>query len=227
MSNPLVSIIIPAYNGEQFLTEAIHSILKQDYVNYEILVVNNGSTDRTAAIAQFFSEIKYIDHPKADTATARNLGVSLSRGDYLAFLDQDDTWPIDRLSSAVNFLEMDQTADAVIGLQHIYLQPGCKKPSWLKSCFLEAPQPAYLPSALMVRRNIFNYFNTAFSFTSDVDWFFKAKDRGISIAILPKVLVNRRIHEENASGNVNTIHKEILTIIKNSLQYRRTQLSHE
>jgi glycosyltransferase involved in cell wall biosynthesis len=223
---PLVSIIIPAYNGELYLREAIESILAQDYKHYEILVLDNGSKDRTAEIAQSFPQVQYTYSEKADTALARNRGVTLARGEYLALLDQDDTWTPDKLTKQVQFLESQQHYGAVIGLQRMYLQAGYSKPHWLKQAFLEKPQFAYLPSALMIRRSAFSItdnFNTAFPFTSDVLWFMKAHHQGIPIGILDEVIVHRRIHEDNASNKHLELQKELLAAIKYSLAERRTK----
>lgn len=224
MDRPLVTVIIPAYNGEKYLCGAMQSVLKQDYPHIEIWVVDNGSTDRTGAIAQSFPQVLYRRTELADTAIARNLGLSLAKGEYIAFLDQDDLWPSHKISRQVNFLEIQTEYGAVIGLQEMYLEPGYTKPHWLKQAFLNTPQPAYLPSALMIRRStleITSEFNTAFPLASDVAWFLKAKHNGIAIGMIEEVLVYRRIHEENTSNNYLSCQKEILSALRNSLDERR------
>lgn len=220
----LVSVIIPAHNGENYLKEAIESILKQSYPHYEILVLDNGSKDQTGHIAKSFSEVNYSYLETADAAMARHQGVLRSQGEYVTFLDQDDTWTPNKLANQVQFLDSHPEYGAVIGYQKMYLQPGIIKPHWLKQLFLEKPQLAYLPSALMVRRSTFlktHNFNTAFPLASDVAWFFKAHHLKIPIGILQEVVVHRRIHGDNMSNQHIALQKEILSVIKHSLQERR------
>ena len=224
MRIPLVSVIIPVYNGEDFLAEAIQSILNQDYSNYEIWVMDNGSTDRTREVAQSFPQVQYRYSPIPNVAMAYNQGISLSNGDYIAFLDRDDIWVPHKLTRQVQFLEQEKEHGAVVGLQKIYLQPGYKKPHWLKQAMLETPQFAYLPSALMIRRQTFSIigcFNPAFPFCSDTAWFFKAKYEGVKVGMIEEVLIHRRIHSENTSNQCTGLQKDLLSTIHASLKERR------
>lgn len=89
----LVSVVIPAFNGAKYLGETIESILAQTYRPIEILVVDDGSTDATAEVAQRFGEpVRYIRQQNAGTAAARNRAIAESRGEFIALLDQDDLW---------------------------------------------------------------------------------------------------------------------------------------
>lgn len=226
LSEPLVSIIIPAHNGEKHLPDAIRTILAQDYSHYEIWVIDNGSSDNTTKVIEQFPLVHYVCIDEANTAAARNKGITLAQGKYIAFLDQDDTWIPTKLTRQVRFLETFKEYSAVIGLQHIYLEEGVEKPSWLKKEFLEKPQAAYLPSALMVRREAFQstgHFETQFSLTSDTAWFFKAKDQGMLIGEIPEPLIHRRVHADNASNKVQIMHEQMLMIIKASLAQRRKE----
>jgi len=93
MPDPLVSVIIPAYNGERFLREAVDSALAQTYPNIEVIVVNDGSTDNTVALLSGYGDrIRVFHQNNAGQAAARNLGISKSTGQWIAFLDQDDLW---------------------------------------------------------------------------------------------------------------------------------------
>ncbi|QYO63390.1 glycosyltransferase family 2 protein [Leptolyngbya sp. 7M] len=99
---PQVSLIIPAYNGERFITKALDSILHQTYSDYEIIVVNDGSTDQTAAVLQPYRErIRYIEQANRGVAAARNRGMALAQGELIAFLDQDDVLLPDKLAVQV------------------------------------------------------------------------------------------------------------------------------
>src|SRR5690349_1953676 len=98
MKLPLISCIIPVFNGERYLAEAIESILKQSYRPLEIIISDDGSADRTAAVANGFSDhVRYIWQPNAGQAAARNTGLASSHGEFVAFLDADDLWHREKL----------------------------------------------------------------------------------------------------------------------------------
>ena len=97
-TGPLVSCIVPAFNGERFLAEAIESILAQSYSNVPIIVVDDGSTDATPQVAARFEDrITYVRQENAGPATARNRGLKEVEGEFIAFLDADDLWEENKL----------------------------------------------------------------------------------------------------------------------------------
>lgn len=103
---PRVSVIIPAYNQEKFITETIESVLNQTYKDFEILVVDDGSTDSTKQkLEKFGSRIKLIEQTHMERAVARNNGVKNSQGRYIAFVDSDDIWTKDKLQKQINTLD--------------------------------------------------------------------------------------------------------------------------
>jgi len=103
---PKVSVIIPAYNTEKFLAETIRSVLDQTYGDYEVIVVDDGSSDGTLGVARSFEpRVKVLAQPNRGPASARNLAIRNSRGDYIAFLDSDDLWMTDKLEEQIAFLE--------------------------------------------------------------------------------------------------------------------------
>ena len=92
MDEPRLSVIVPVYNGERFLGEALSSVCSQCVIPMEIVVVDDGSTDGTAKIARDFDLVRYVPQENGGPAAARNRGVENARGDLLAFLDHDDLW---------------------------------------------------------------------------------------------------------------------------------------
>jgi glycosyltransferase involved in cell wall biosynthesis len=101
---PTISVIIPCYNGAGFLSEAIESVLAQRYPDLETIVVDDGSTDNSLAIAAQYPEIRSISQRNAGVAAARNTGLRYSAGEYIVFLDQDDRLLPDALESNLNCL---------------------------------------------------------------------------------------------------------------------------
>jgi glycosyltransferase involved in cell wall biosynthesis len=110
----LVSVIIPCYNHAHFVGEAIQSVLNQDYRRYEIILVDDGSTDNTREVAaQFGFKVRYIYQPNQGLSAARNSGLRAARGELIGFLDADDLYEPDYLSTLVAVLEANPQADAV------------------------------------------------------------------------------------------------------------------
>lgn len=121
MEQPLVSILMPAYNAEAFIGQAIQSVLAQSYPNWELLVVDDGSTDGTASVLDEFSDprIRRFRQPNGGIGSARNLGLSQVRGDFLAFLDSDDVLPSESIASRLRVLLEDQDVDIADGSVHV------------------------------------------------------------------------------------------------------------
>src|SRR5436190_9496549 len=98
MNSSLISCIVPVFNGDRYLAETLDSILAQTHRPIEIIVVDDGSTDGTSAIAAEYGEkIRYIRQENSGVASARNLGLQSARGDFIAFLDADDLWHAGKL----------------------------------------------------------------------------------------------------------------------------------
>lgn len=104
----MVSVIIPAYNASKYIEETIQSVLNQTYQNFEIIVVNDGSTDNTegiiAGIMRFDKRIQLINKKNTGVSDTRNIGMQCAKGEYIALLDADDTWEYDNLSLKSNIL---------------------------------------------------------------------------------------------------------------------------
>src|SRR5919205_4589183 len=101
-SSPPIIVIIPVYNGESYVAEAIESILDQTYRPAEVIVVDDGSTDNTAEVVKRFGDVvQYHHQPNRGAGAARNRGVELSHGEFLAFLDADDLWHKDKLAHQI------------------------------------------------------------------------------------------------------------------------------
>ena len=124
-----VSIIVPVYNRHHLITDAVESVLDQSYQNWELLLIDDGSTDDTAVVCKEFAKcherIHYFYQENKGPYAARNKGLDAATGDYIAFLDSDDMWCRHHLSSSVEFLEKYQNIDIVFGaLKRIDLGTG-------------------------------------------------------------------------------------------------------
>lgn len=104
-SQDLVSVIIPAYNGEKFISETIQSIIAQDYHPIECIVVDDGSTDGTANIVKSFNSVRYVNKKNSGVASARNTGMKIAQGKYIAFLDHDDVFLPKKIINQVEYMK--------------------------------------------------------------------------------------------------------------------------
>ncbi len=112
----LISVVVPVFNAERFLSLCVESILNQDYNDLEIILVNDGSKDKSLEICHGFSDkrIVVVDKENGGVSSARNKGIEIAHGQYIAFVDSDDTLPQDSLSTLVDILEK-ENADVAIG----------------------------------------------------------------------------------------------------------------
>lgn len=113
----MVSIIMPAYNAEDYIGESIESVLNQTYTDWELIIINDGSTDSTLSVAKQYSKldsrIKVIDKVNGKQASARNAGLKNSTGDWIAFLDADDLWTANKLEKQINFAKNYSDIDVI------------------------------------------------------------------------------------------------------------------
>lgn len=224
MEPPLVSVIVPVYNGERFLACALDSVVAQEHRPIDLIVVNDGSRDGSEAIARSYTEVRLIRQPNQGVAAARNAGIAAARGDFIAFLDQDDCWTKDKLRIQVRYLQQNPRVGYVLARQKMFLEPGTVPPPWVRRELLDRDQVGYLPGAMMVRRFVFEQIGTLnprFRSGDDSDWFARAKDAGVPMAVLPDILLHRRIHEANLSSRTALAHAELLKAMKASIDRQR------
>lgn len=228
-----VSIIIPVYNGARFVAEALQSVLAQTFTAYEALVIDDGSTDDSRALIQQVMHndprLRYLYQQNSGVSTARNQGILASRGDLIAFLDQDDRWTENTLACQVAYHQQHPRVGYTLAQQICFLEPGCSPPQWFQLQTLRQPHVGYLPGTLMVKRAIFDQiglFNPEIAISSDADWFARATDAQIPTYTLPQVLLERRIHNANQSQQSKQIHKELFHLLHASIK-RKQEVLHE
>ena len=111
-----VSVIIPVYNGVKYLADAVASIVRQDHEPLEIIIVDDGSTDETSAVARSLpGDIRYIYQTNSGAASARNRGLEMAIGDVICFLDADDMWSDDKLAVQLALFSADDSLQVVLG----------------------------------------------------------------------------------------------------------------
>lgn len=224
MLNPLVSVIIAVKNGERFLAEAINSILAQDYQPFEIIVVDGQSTDRTAEIAHSFKEVRYIRQVNKGVSNAYNLGIEHATGEFVAFLSHDDVWLPNKLSLQVGYLLDHPAVQYTTAKVEFFLEPGHACPPGFRKELLEGEYVGHIMETLVARKAVFEAvgaFNPQLSTAEDVDWFARAKDQAIATAVIPKVLLRKRVHNMNTSLNTAQNNQNLLAALKQSIERKR------
>jgi glycosyltransferase involved in cell wall biosynthesis len=223
LNQPLVTVIIPVYNGQRYLGQALDSVFAQSYGPREVIVVDDGSTDDSAAIARAYPSVHYLYQQNQGPGAARNRALAVAQGELIAFLDQDDTWHLEKLRVQVDYLEQHRQIEAVIAHMQIVLEMGTPWPATLNRDHYRSEPPCYMPSALLTRRTLFaqiGLFNPAYSCSSDSDWFFRVKDAGIPLAVIPQVLLTKRIHPTNQFRDQTIVH-QTLQAVRSSIHRRR------
>jgi glycosyltransferase involved in cell wall biosynthesis len=223
---PSVSVILPVFNGERFLVEALQSILAQHYDPIEIIVVDDGSTDDSAKIINNSKgNIHYIYQRNRGPAAARNEGISVSTGEIIAFLDSDDLWPEGKLDLQVKRLVDEPSLDVVLGrIQYIRL-PGAEELKYRLKEPIDIITNVHLGSALF-RKPVFEkvgFFNESLRFNEDTEWFFRARENNISMVILKDVTLHYRMHSDNMTRGRSNKEMHFLQVLKQSLDRRRSQ----
>ena len=210
--SPTVSVIIPTFNRWPWVGEAIESVLAQSFADFELIVVDDGSTDDTAReLAKFGSRLRLLRQPNRGVSAARNLAVRHGRGSYLAFLDSDDLWLPEKLAVQTSFMEQNPAVQ-ICQTEEIWIRNGIRvnpkakhrKPSGeiffpsLKLCLVS-------PSAVMLTRKLFERvggFDENFPVCEDYDlWLRIAVDHSVSL-IDEALVIKRGGHADQLSRSI-------------------------
>jgi glycosyltransferase involved in cell wall biosynthesis len=220
----LVSVIMPVFNGERYLAAAIASVLAQAYTPWELIVVDDGSADASARIARNEPAARCLVQRNQGNGAAKNTGLAAARGEFLAFLDQDDLWLPGKLSAQVAALRQHPAAGFTTGRMAYFFEPGVSRPDWVPAEFLTEPPPAWLPSGLLIRRAAFDQigqFDPTLPLCNDLDWLARARDAGLAAVVTPAVVMRRRVHGGNVSYRAAERARELARIVHGSTRRKR------
>lgn len=224
MDNPLVSIIIPVFNGERHIGEALESVRKQTYKNIEIIVVDDGSTDNTAVIAEKLAD-RCICQENRGVAAARNAGIEVSKGEYLAFLDADDIWDARKLEKQIDIMESKDSLSYTFTDHKLFLDGNLEEfPGWIRKDYKKNELTGYIPSTLVARKRDFKkigYFDETLRLGEDSDWFLRARDLGFRMEIIHENLLMKRVHDANLTANTSNSNANLIKVIKNSMMRKK------
>jgi glycosyltransferase involved in cell wall biosynthesis len=221
---PKISVVIIFYDSETFLAEAIDSALAQDFENFEVLLVDDGSRDASTAIAQSYArrlpeKVRYLEHPRhanRGMSATRNLGVSAARGDFIALLDSDDRWSPQKLREQIRVFERHPGVDVVCGTVrywrswadgedtlkpsgHVHDRP-VPPPGALLSIYPFGSACAPSPSDLLIRREAYDAvggFEESFTGAFEDQAFLSKIYLERTVYFATKVWLDYRLHEKS------------------------------
>ncbi|MBF0503854.1 MAG: glycosyltransferase [Candidatus Omnitrophica bacterium] len=219
---PKVSVIIPTYNRGQYITQAIESVLSQTFLDYEIIVIDDGSTDNTQEILKKYkNEIKSIRHENQGISKTRNSAINQSCGEYLAFLDSDDYWTSEKLAQQVKVLDSHPNVGIVYARMPIINEKGEKigmKPAGVSGKNFKELLEVWgdLPtSSIMVRRDCFTkagLFDVSLDTMEDIDMWIRIAQFYDLYEIENKVLAYYRRHDEQITKNKAKVYGGLVKI---------------
>jgi glycosyltransferase involved in cell wall biosynthesis len=222
-AGPSVSVIIPVFNGEAFLKEALDSVFEQGYDDLEVIVVDDGSTDGSASIArEFGARIRYLHQRNSGPPVARNRGLAVAAGDVIGFLDADDLWTAGRLALLLARFAAAPPVDVVLGHTQMIRATRSGLPRTFDFC-----SPPFRALALwsgLFRRQVFDAvgrLDETLRHSDDTDWFLRAQEAGVAMATIPAVTQLYRKHDRNITNQREVDQRWMLRALKKSLDRRR------
>jgi len=220
-----ISVIVPVFNGAAYVGEALASIRAQTHAAAEIVVVDDGSRDDSAAVVQALgAAVRYQRQEHAGAGAARNHGVRLARGEWLAFLDADDLWAPEKLALQVQALAAAPALEAVFAHAENFHSPDLPPELRQRLACPPGAMPCTTPSAMLIRRAAFERvggFDESGALGEVVDWYVRARAQDLVEAVLPQTLVRRRIHAHN-TGRLRAAERgSYVRIAKAALERRR------
>lgn len=205
-----VSVIICVRDGEAYLRDALDSVAAQDVADLETIVIDDGSVDRSAAIARANRVgARVVSRPASGQPASLNAGLELAGKDFIALLDSDDVWPQGRLANMLRMFDSDPDNEMVYG-QMVNTNDALEP--------IQAPLATRLLPCSLVRRAVFarvGRFRTDVQHATSVDWMIRAATMKIRMAPLESVVLLRRVHSSNFSvRDVSCARQDLLRIVR-------------
>jgi teichuronic acid biosynthesis glycosyltransferase TuaG len=211
MNNDLVSVVIPNYNYAHYLQQAIDSVLNQDYEPIEVIVVDDGSTDKSREILRSYgTRIKVIEIHNSGAPTARNFGLMSTRGKYIAYLDSDDYWMANKISSQIQRLIETRTELVYCAMSVVEVESGRIEISTedregsFRNEFLHHPgRTPFPPSTVLMTRNLVSragIWDTTFQSPAEDFDYFRRCAKYTNFSLVREVLVVHRNHTKSLTS---------------------------
>ncbi len=222
-AKPLVSVVMPAFNAERYLREAIDSVLAQTHRPLELIVVDDGSTDATAQVmASYGARIIAVDGlENTGIGGARNRGLAEATGSFIAFMDADDIWPAEKLARQLQVFAADPGLDLCFGHMQCFISPELPEAvKALRDCPPD-PLPAPVAATMLARRASFDrvgLFDPSLRVGEFIDWYARARDAGLRAHLEGDIFLMRRIHETNTGIIQRTAYRDYVRVAREALR---------
>lgn len=222
-SGPAVSVILVVRNGEAYIADALESVYASSIQPLEILVVDGASSDRTVEIARAFRSVRVIPQQSSGVTEAYNEGIAAARGELVAFISHDDRWLPGKLDAQVPLMQ--ERPELLFTVAHVrHVLDGDVPPPGFRVELLDRSVPGLIMETLVARRAAFDVvgpLDPTFGSGSDTDWFARALDAGVPMAVLPETLLEKRIHARCTTLNNPRINQIILRALRSSIARKR------
>jgi glycosyltransferase involved in cell wall biosynthesis len=219
----LISVVIPVFNGERYVIEAIESVRRQASQGIEIIVVDDGSTDRTGDLVRALGDgVRYVRQPNRGPAAARNHGLRLALGEIVALLDADDLWPADKLALQLPYLLADPGLEIVLGKTRYFRRPA--HPGAPDKVELSPPLFVIQLGCCLFRRAVFDRvgrFDETMCYAEDIDWFMRSRERQAKTILVDACTIHYRRHDGNMTIAPGHTSPSLAANLKRSLDRRR------
>ncbi len=220
----MLSIVIPVWNGERYIADALESIRAQNVAPLEIIVVDDGSTDGTRRIVERnYPECRYLFQDQAGPAAARNAALAIARGALIGFLDCDDLLADGALATLCARLAGNGRAEVAMGMVQAFQDESAAHGAPVAVPYAQ-PIVSYTLGSALVRRELFDRigaFDSSYRHCEDVDWFMRAQEHGVVFDILDEVVLLYRRHPNNMSRDRVKGALDLTKVLKASLDRRR------
>jgi glycosyltransferase involved in cell wall biosynthesis len=195
-----VGVVIPAFNAARYLGQALESVFAQTRPPDEIVVVDDGSTDDTARVAQSYPGVRLIARGHHGIAASRNAGVAATSAHWIAFLDADDLWQSDKLERQLARIAASPDASGAFGWLRSFVSPELPEAVRARFHVAPSPMPGYHASTLVVSRQAFasvGNFDEGLPSGEFIDWAARARELDLGFVMVEDVVALRRVHGNN------------------------------
>jgi glycosyltransferase involved in cell wall biosynthesis len=219
-----ISVIIPAFNAVRTIGETIASVLSQEHLPQEILLVNDGSTDETARVASRLSPlVRVLDQANLGPPAAINHGIREAAGTHLAFIDADDLWSADKVTLQAAAFADDPMLDAVFGHMRFFACPSATADERRRWHVPSEPQPGWLLGTLLMKRTAIDrigLFDERFRIGAAIEWLARLRQHDLRLRMLDAVVMHRRVHAGSLSQRSDARDKGYLQLVRARLKER-------
>lgn len=225
---PSVDVVLPAYNSERYVREAIESVLAQRYPSLTLICVDDGSTDSTRAVLDSFGGriVRVVLAKNQGIAEARNAGIRAGTGEFIAFMDADDVWEEGKIESQVARFSLRPDLDISFTRMRCFVSPELDQATKDARYCPPGDVDGYLPPTAMVRRDSFmrvGMFDPKWRVGEFIDWFSRAKDAGLTHELHDGVYLRRRIHDANTGVVARPSRVDYVRIAREALARKRAK----